>query len=250
LAKNLGNGTSAYKPPGAAGAAVVWVFDNLSGVIVGVCNTITTGQADLTEADISSCINDARAQLLRGFVRFAGGSVAPNAAEAENPSGTALNLGVGITLTSSGHPAPNHVCYAQAPDSQAQAASSFEVGYYCIVFSNSSGLWSGRSFVVPLAFAEDPLNPWRAADDANDARADRYRVCRYTPASSDAQPVPNRDHPRTYVDVKTPLLNQNFLVIRAGDGAQAFGCPTDIPANPAAGDLVNSNTLVHQPAPN
>jgi Tfp pilus assembly protein PilV len=247
-AKAVSPSLSVFKPP-APGGQVVWVFDNLSGVIVGVCNTITTGQADLTEADISSCINDTYAQLLRGFVRFAGGSVAPNAAEAENPSGTALNLGVGIMLTSSGHPTPNHVCYAQAPTSQATAESSFEVSYYCAVFSNGNGLWSGRSSLVPLAFAEEPSSPWQLADDAADVRAERYRVCRYTPASSDTQPVPNRDHPRTYVDVKTPLLNQNFLVIRAGDGDQAYGCPTDVPANPAAGDLVNSNTLVHQPPP-
>ena len=46
-----------------------------------------------------------------------------------------------------------------------------------------------------------------------------------------------------------PLLNQNFLVIRAGDGTTAFACPTDVPVDPAAGNLVNSNTLVHQPAP-
>jgi hypothetical protein len=247
--KAISPSLSAFKPP-APGGDVVWVFDSLSGEIVGVCNTITTGQAELTEAELSSCINNTSAQLLSGFVRFAGGSTPPTAAEAENPTGTALNLAIGVALTSSGHPVPNHVCYARAPDSEVQAALSFEVGYYCIVFSNSSGLWSGRSFVVPLAFAEDPLNPWRVADDATDARAERYRVCRYTPASSDTQPVPNRDHPRTYVDVKTPLLNQNFLVIRAGDGAQAYGCPTDAPANPAIGDLVNSNTLVHQPVPN
>jgi Tfp pilus assembly protein PilV len=239
---------SAFKPP-APGGQVVWVFDSVSGQIVGVCNTINTGQAELTEADLSSCINNTSAQLLSGFVRFAGGAAPPTAAEAENPSGTALNLAVGVTLTSSGHPAPDHVCYAQAPVSQEQAASGFEVGYYCIVFSNSSGLWSGRSFLVPLAFAEDPLNPWQLAEDASDARADRYRVCRYTPASSDEQAVSNRDHPRTYIGVKTPLLNQNFLVIRAGDDTQAYGCPTDGPADPANGDLVNSNTLVHQPAP-
>jgi Tfp pilus assembly protein PilV len=239
---------SAFKPP-APGGQVVWVFDELSGVIVGVCNTVTTGQADLTEADISGCINNTSAQLLRGFVRFAGGTAPPTAAEAENPSGTALNLAIGITLTSSGHPTPNHVCYALAPTSQEMAASSFEVRYFCAVFSNSNGLWSGRADLEPLAFAEDPLNPWLLADDAADARTDRYRVCRYTPANSDTQPVPNRDHPRTYVNVKTPLLNQNFLVIRAGDGTQAFTCPTDGPADPAAGDLINSNTLVHQPAP-
>ncbi len=50
------------------------------------------------------------------------------------------------------------------------------------------------------------------------------------------------------------LTNQNFLVIRAGndlgDGSgTAFTCPTDVPADPATGDFVNSNTLPHQPPP-
>jgi len=40
------------------------------------------------------------------------------------------------------------------------------------------------------------------------------------------------------------LTNQNFVVISARKH-----CPTDVPADPANGDLVNSNTLQHQPRP-
>ena len=50
-----------------------------------------------------------------------------------------------------------------------------------------------------------------------------------------------------------PLGDQNFLVIRAGNfsgtSGAAFTCPTDVAANPAGGDFVNSNTLPHQPPP-
>ena len=53
-----------------------------------------------------------------------------------------------------------------------------------------------------------------------------------------------QDHPRNYVNVSGNLTNQNFVVIRS-----VKQCPTDVPADPAAGDLVNSNTLQHQPAP-
>jgi hypothetical protein len=63
-------------------------------------------------------------------------------------------------------------------------------------------------------------------------------------ASSDSQPVPNQDHPRTYTNVSGNLTNQNFVVIRS-----VKHCPTDVPADPSNGDLVNSNTLQHQPAP-
>lgn len=247
-AKAMGGGLSAFKPPSSDGL-VVWVFDELSGVIVGVCNTVVTGQAALTGADISACSNNANGLLLSGYVRFSTALAQTNAANAENPTSTALNLSLALTLTSAGHPTPNHVCYADAPADLALASVSIEVAYFCAVFPNSSERWSGRSDIVPLAFSDPGELPWVIADNAADATADRYRVCRYTPAANDAEPIPNRLHPRNYVDVDTALRNQNFLVIRAGDGTTAFTCPTDAPIDPVAGDLINSNTLVHQPAP-
>jgi Tfp pilus assembly protein PilV len=256
-AKDLGNGKSAFKPPAASGA-VVWVFDNLTGVIVGVCNTVTTGQDQLTGADVSSCINNTNGLPLSGFVRFATGSAQPTAADAERPASTARNLAVGLALTSTGHPSPDHVCFANAPTSATTTRTW--VRYYCAIFFNlgTVPLWSGISTLTPLAFF-DPADDvaWALADDAADARATRYRVCRYTPATSDTQVIPNQWHPRNYsnVTVLEPLTNQNFLVIRAGNGdgtpgnGTAFTCPTDVPADFAAGDFVNSNTLPHQPPP-
>jgi len=41
-----------------------------------------------------------------------------------------------------------------------------------------------------------------------------------------------------------PLINQNFLVVRS-----EFDCPADVAADPAAGNFVNSNTLLHRPWP-
>lgn len=246
-AKSLPGGVSGFKPPSPDGQ-VVWVFDDTTAEIVGVCNTVATGQAELTGADVSNCADNASALLLSGFVRFSTQPQQPTTANAESPASYALNLSIALTLASSGHPSPSHVCYANAPTSQSMALLSIEVPYYCIVFTNSNGAWSGRSTIVPLAFSE-PGTQWLLADDAADARADRYRVCRYTPATSDAQPVPNTAHPRNYVDVRIALLNQNFLVIRAGNGTTVFTCPTDGPIDPAAGNLINSNTLLHQPAP-
>jgi hypothetical protein len=264
VAKDLGNGKSAFKPPAASGA-VVWVFDNLTGVIVGVCNTVTTGQDQLTGADVSSCINNTNGLPLSGFVRFSTGMVdsngllrQPTEADAESPSGRALNLGVTLALTSTGHPSPDHVCFANAPTSATTTRTW--VRYYCAIFFDlgTVPLWSGISTLTPLAFL-DPADDvaWALADDAADARATRYRVCRYTPATSDTQVIPNQSHPRNYSNVRVfePLTNQNFLVIRAGNGdgtpgnGTAFTCPTDVPADPAAGDFVNSNTLPHQPPP-
>lgn len=257
-AKHVGHGVSGFKPPGAAGATRVFVFDNATGVIVGVCNGVSTGQEFLTWSDVQSCSNNANGLPLSGFVRFFTGSLQPTAADAENPSSGALNLDISLALTSTGHPNPAYACYARAPSSTFTHRTV--VPYFCAIFFQTGVTnphWSGASTLVPLAFIETPSSPWQLADDTagRDKRSDRYRVCRYTPATSDTQLIPNELHPRNYVNVAAgeALANQNFLVIPAGndDGViqnpVAFTCPTDVPANPAASDFVNSNTLEHQP---
>jgi Tfp pilus assembly protein PilV len=258
VAKDLGNGISAFKPPGPSGATTVWVFDNLTAVIVGVCNTVTTGQAQVTAADVQSCSNNANGLPLSGFVRFATGMTQPTAAHAENPASKALNLAVQLTLTSTGHASPDHACFSDAP--LTASTESTLVRYFCAVFflPGTVPIWSGISTLVPRAFDEPVASvAWTIAADAADATSTHYRVCRYTPATSDAQIIPNRLHPRNYSNVSAlePLTNQNFLVIRAGNDSESpfdsepFVCPSDGPIDPAAGNLVNSNTLVHQPAP-
>ena len=113
-----------------------------------------------------------------------------------------------------------------------------------MIYSNDANTWSGGTIVVPrTGFGSD----WFISDDDSGtgfSASSRYRVCRYTVASSDSQPVSNQDHPQTYTNVSGNLTNQNFVVIRS-----VKHCPTDVPADPANGDLVNSNTLQHQPAP-
>ena len=91
--------------------------------------------------------------------------------------------------------------------------------------------------MVPGAFTDygGSANTWTIGT-GNTA----YRVCRYTQAN--VATTTNADHPLAYDNVSGNLINQNFLVV-AGPKA----CPTDVAANPAAGDLVNTNTLQHQP---
>jgi Tfp pilus assembly protein PilV len=254
VAKDIGDGRSAFKPPGAPGGLVAWVFDNATGMVVGVCTNVATAQGSLTAADVSSCSGNALGYPLSGFVRFATGSTQPTAADAENPTGTGLALQIELhDLTSEGNPDPTFACYAGAP--QTAIGAGDYVRYFCAVFfpvGTEEPVWSGISQVVPAG-----ATPWVVAADAADAAVDRYKVCRYTPAASDDVSVPNRLHPRRYVDVgevvdgaiAAPLTNQNFLVIRAGDGTTPFQCPSDVAADPATGDFVNSNTLLHQPAP-
>ena len=77
------------------------------------------------------------------------------------------------------------------------------------------------SSVTPLGFIDAGQHvAWGLAADAADATCGRFRVCRYTPPTSDAEVIPNWQHPRVYSNVtaQEPLANQNFLVIRAGNG--------------------------------
>jgi len=257
-AKGIGGGLSVFKPPvrDTDNGAIVWVINDLTGLIVGICDSITTRQEDLTATDVENCNDNTTAQILSGYVRFSTEPTQPTAAESENPTSTALNLSIGLDLTSTGHPWPYRRCFDDAPTNPDAAALTTVVRYYCAVYSNASRVWSGTSTVLPRDFNGADLNgddyvAWVIASDADDAAVTRFRVCRYTPATSDAQDIPNRQHPRSYTNVTAlePLTNQNFLVIRAGDGTVPFQCPTDVAADPAAGNFVNSNTLTHQPPP-
>lgn len=58
------------------------------------------------------------------------------------------------------------------------------------------------------------------------------------------RPFTNDDHPRKYEEARESIVNQNFLVIPAGNGSTAYGCPGDILSTP----YVNGTTIQHQPA--
>jgi len=238
-AKDLGNNTSAFKPPQPGGGNVVWIFNNGTGLL-NVCSTTAVSTADLTLANITACGPDV-GQLLSGQVRFATGATQPDATTAEFPPiGLALNFDVALTLTSLNHPSPGSTCFDDAPLTLAAAATVAAVNYYCAVLANPAKTWSGISNLVPQAFTDVGAVVWTIAASGVGA----YKVCRYTQAANDAVVVPNASHPRSYGNVTKPLTRQNFLVISADNA-----CPTDVAANPAASDFVNSNTLVHQPAP-
>lgn len=210
-ATDQGNGTSTFVPPGA-GAGVRWTFNNYTGVITRLCDSCDTVQA----------------LLLQGFVRFAIQTTQPAAADAEVPPSAATGVGLQVTQTlPPSVPAPS--CFSRLELAY--------VAYYCAVHvaESSSFTWSGRSTLVPSA---DLVL-------STGAEPENHRVCRYTRlvGSPPAPTTVNTDHPDTYSAVGTALLNQNFLVIRAGDGTTAFTCPGDDSTTP----LVNGQTWLHQP---
>jgi hypothetical protein len=244
-ARDFGDGRSAFVPPFRPW--LVLVFNNVTGLITGICdfgfqNTGFTND-NITPADVASCDNNTMAQLLSGFVRFWRDSSGPDltAANAEDPLGPALRLRMELTLTSTGHPSGSF-CIDDANYDTTFSGLLPLASYFCIIKSNPSGLWSGRTDITAQSTrigSNDVL--WQITDSAG---SDNYRVCRYTTATSDSQNVPNTAHPRNYLDVTGNLTDQNFFVIPS-----VKNCPTDGAANPAGGDFVNSNTLQHQPAP-
>lgn len=211
-AVDLGNGTSRLDlPPPVAGPLVSWIFNNATGVIQQVCLDAVCTAADL--------------RLLAGFISFATGPTQPSVADAAVPSSTAVPMDVTITVTD---PLASPVLCITG------LASPFQyVEYFCALPVNGSAKWSGYPTLSGVAFALS----------ATDANALAFRACRYTPNASGTTTL-NSEHPATYTDVTDGLLNQNFLVIRAGDGTTPFTCPGDDPGRPG-----NTNTFPYQPAP-
>jgi len=241
-AKDLGNGQSAFVPPFKPQIAIV--FNNVTGVVTGLCTfNYDTSNDAITPGDVQSCANTITGQLLSGFVRFQQSSGAGDltAADVENPLGPALNLRMQLSLSSSGHPQSPY-CIDDASSYSVSGGQLPFATYFCVIYSNNVGTWSGISTVEPRSSFG---SSWVISDDDSGSGpgADtRYRVCRYTPATSNSQSVPNQDHPLNYAGVSGNLVNQNFVVIRS-----IKHCPADVAADPSHGDLVNSNTLQHQP---
>jgi Tfp pilus assembly protein PilV len=237
-AREMGS-LSVIVPPGQP--QMLLVFDNVSGAVTGICTfNYQTETNNITMTEVAAC-DRVSGQLVSGFVRFQRTTATPDltAADVEDPIGPALNLQINLTLTSSGHPTGSF-CIDDTNESTLSAGTLRLATYFCVVYSNTAGLWSGITTIEPSLDSFVISN-----DESTGAGADsRYRVCRYTPAANDAQTVLNADHPRNYTDVAGNLTNQNFVVISSRNH-----CPTDVPANPTAGDFINTNTLQHQPAP-
>jgi Tfp pilus assembly protein PilV len=209
-------GTSNFTPPGLPG--VTWVFSNDTGLIGRICSPLGV------------CVNKPYA-LLSGFVRFATGGI-PLTGESENPLDTAFAVNVEVQYTRPS-PAATVTCAVSTP-----LPTDTFVEYYCAVpVQDPLSLdlyWTGESKLIfpSLATATTDVLPTL------------HRVCRYTPnPSTDTPAAGNRAHPKVYTRVEESLVNQNFLVIEAGDGTSAFNCPIDDTSTA----LIDGDTRLHQP---
>lgn len=224
-AVDQGNGTSIFTPPGLPG--VTWSFNNASGLITQVCTPV--------------CGVTSR-QLLSGYVAFATGAT-PSSGEAEDPTDSVVSLTMKVQVT---EPAltPDQDCATES-------VGLNRLAYYCAlptVNVTAGRVWSGQ-----VVFGTLSLSGTTA-----DTTTTNYKVCRYTPDDRNLQRTPpelypdlpagetesyfNSRHPYFYRRANVPLQNKNFLVISAGNGSAAYGCPADDEDTP-----IESNTWPHQP---
>lgn len=199
-----GVGRSGYVPPGqpTGGSRVAWVFNNADGVIT-LCSTSGLVSSDLLFATSApNCGTQAqRALLISGVVRFGTGfdpSASPLALA--NPAGSPVGFGVQVFkfVNATSEAAAELVsCYQDAVADNQQP-------YYCAVpISPESPRWSGRiDFVAPLALAT-----------TGSTSISQFRVCRYQEVDR-------------YNNIDSIRLNQNFVIIQAGNGSSAYSCPS------------------------
>jgi Tfp pilus assembly protein PilV len=180
LAIEIGGGKSAFKPPGASDSTIVWVFDNLSGVITSVC-TFPGDDLQLLAVDTACILMPS--YLLSGFVRFSPGT-SPVAA---NPTGEQIDLG--MLADAVGDAFADGECFV----TPVQEPKLTHTTYVCRVPQSADSTWTGITLLSP------PLN------------LTEYDVCRYT---NDAEG--NAGHPQVYVHLNRSLGNQNFLVVSQG----------------------------------
>ncbi|MBL8342439.1 MAG: prepilin-type N-terminal cleavage/methylation domain-containing protein [Rubrivivax sp.] len=225
-AKNFGDGTTGFVPPGGTGAA--WLFNNTTGVVTAVCATTVTDNSVLQFTDLVSCVGTQQYQLIWGFIRF-DLTNPPTTASVHNPnSDVPGTVEAEVVQTAPAVLTGTRSCLHGYADANLNPVSPFKLAvFFCLVPVNSLSTpqfaWSGT-----LQMRGAPYMPVATPFSASgaylsDAATANRKVCRIRA-------------PATYTSVNTPLGNQNMIVIRAGDGITPHTCPAP-------------TTFGHQPAP-
>lgn len=177
---DLGNGQSAFTPPGAA-ATFRLVFDNITGIIKKACNGSGSDIAAWTCSDLN-------AYLVSGFI-------------AEGSANLTLTSPIDVTITLT--EGSLYSCY---DDSAVAKSYANYISYTCVVIgvdhdSNPAtrARWSGRVDVTGI-----PIGTGSAEN----------RVCRYSADYDGNGSIGNYEHPASYTNVTESLENQNFYLVR------------------------------------
>jgi len=254
-AKDLGNGSSAFRP--GANATAVWIFNNVTGVIVGKCEIpVATTVSSLTPSSVESCNNNTVGYLVSGTIRFSNlltpDPSNPDADALPRPLSVYVKLlpsqfrdSAGKALLPGGeYSLPNPDCFGDAPATATVTPPQKLVNYDCIVYPNNQSPrnWWGQVLLTGLDLGTG---------------ATQYKVCRYSGdyngngyvySVPDADKpyefkIDNEEHPETYRGVSYSLARQNFLVM---PGKATATCPL-LPADVDLGRFVDNSTYQIQP---
>ena len=187
-ATDLGNGTSAFTPPGAA-STIHLIFDNVTGLLKKSC----TGSGSVwTSWDCT----DVDAYLVTGYI-----SVDNQAPATLN---SPIDLVAAVTEGTSGG------CYDDSATTKTYAGF---ITYTCVIrgYDHDSNpatrsRWSGAITLTGISIGT-------ASTD--------NKVCRYSYDYDASGTITNPEHPAVYSQVTESLENQNFIIMKGN--AQ---CPT------------------------
>lgn len=211
-AVDFGNGQSGFIPPQpeGPGPSVAWLFDNVTGLFA-VCEAAAAVLPSVPPASQFVNCGTQLHLLVQGYLRYATQAAPPGPTAADVADAAA----VGPLF-----PQPQLAVVQSLPASLAatrgclvsRTGSATFGEYYCAVPVDPAigGFWTGS-----VAFADNPASspPFLLASGAADTRADRFRICRYFAAAS-------------YANVTAALFDQNYAIVLAGSGTQAFACPS------------------------
>jgi hypothetical protein len=211
----LSGGRSGFVPPQPADGTVVWVFDNVTGIL-RVCTIVNLGVNLAAAGNISGCdgVEFEKYELLTGDVNFANNAaLQATADDALRPKGTAFQVAVQFNQTAPSGLAISPSCFTELP-----VLGRSTVAYFCAVPIGAERArlpWSGYSVVTSSLLPTEPV-------------VGGFSTCRYTSIRADSPAPANNRHPRSYSDVKGPLAGQNFLVVRVVSN-NADDCPDGLP---------------------
>jgi hypothetical protein len=205
---------------------VAWVFNNTTGLIT-LCTTTAAATAGLIYDVIAPGANNVvctadKAVLVSGFLRYALGAGAAfgrrgrcAAFGAHRCAG--LQPGGGLGQSRHGRAMRRPMQCVTEHVNPAPGVSDYFTAYYCAVpvtvIPGVTPHWTGSLSLGPAASMAPALAT---------VVTTKLKACRYHTAAS-------------YALQSAPLTNQNFLLMRAGDGAAAFACP-----NPTAAHQPNA----------
>jgi len=210
FARELGHGTSAFKPNEAG--TLAFIMDDATGLVVARCDKVASSvrNGELSNGTLGECTS-IKGLLLSGTVRFSLSAPPDN----ERSMDASLPLDIRLTLSE-----PSATDGPSCGTEQRER----EVAYHCVVFTMP---WSGRSEIIPKGWSLGPT------------AADR-KVCRYSADQDGSGAVDsNIEHPGDYKNVTQALMQQNFLIVRGDQD-----CPR---AGRRGADFADRSTVQHQP---